>query len=93
MIKVRLIIVATIERDPSAIDLAQSMSASHHVLETPHAGEEFRREPDLMRKELNEVAMAEPDGIGHICHTSRRLRPAKLLEREMYRRMPFERLG
>ena len=85
-----LVVVAAIECDLCPIDLPGAMYRVEGLLEAAHAAEGFRRESDLLAKELDETARAEADFFRECSDGGDVRRAANVMERIGYGWVPLQ---
>lgn len=73
--EVRLVVVVTRERDTRPLDLPSLVHALQHPLEATNPTEDFRRDPDVGGKDVEEAPVAETNTVDGECGPLRRTRP------------------
>ena len=89
--KMRLVVVAAIERQLCPINLPLRMDGAQHPLEAADARKSFGSQADLLMKELDESARAKADACRHGSYTVAACWRAELLKRVRHSRVQFKR--
>ena len=90
--KMRLIVIAALERHLNPVDFANSVRCPDHLLEATDAAEQLGRQPYFVAEELDESPLAEAHLLYH-SRNRRRLHSSKeLLQGERDYRMVLQRL-
>src|ERR1700744_1943759 len=84
-----LIEISGAECDLRPVNSRPRRNLTKHLLKSPHAAKKFGRESDLIAKNVDEAARAQPDLLRNRQNLSGLWRCAKLIQRECDCRMTF----